>query len=253
MGSQPCRLVLLLVAGCALGAPPPAAPRPPTTTVVTPSPPVVELVRARVVPGERLAYDVTFRGIDVGRLDLTIGAPGLHDGRAAVVVQTRAVGTGVVELISDYVGELTSTIDLEDGVSLALRTEEWFSILGEPHYFTYARTYPRDEHHLETHAAFAAIRAWSSRPGDRAKVTVDVAGEGIEVSLLDTGRVIYPRTGTPAVRYTGSFTCGCGDTVHFSLWISDDVARAPLRIHARTPWGTARADLVDYVAPGDPY
>ena len=55
---------------------------------------------------------------------LTIGAPGLHDGRAAVVVQTRAVGTGVVELISDYVGELTSTIDLEDGVSLALRTEE---------------------------------------------------------------------------------------------------------------------------------
>lgn len=243
--------VWLLLAGCAAAPPPPLATASTTaeSPAPAPAPRIVELTRASVVPGERIELALTFRGIEVGRVETTAGQPGNHDGHAAVVYQSRAVGTGVVELISNYVGELTTTVDLDGGFALAMHKEEWFEILGKAEHDVYSTSYPRDERRHDFHTAIGAIRGWSSHPGERAKVTISVGGNLLAVRLVDIGRAIHPASNTPAVKYAGTFDCGCGGPVAFTLWISDDLARVPLRVTAKTRWGTARAELASYSAP----
>lgn len=249
-------LPLLLAAGCATSSAP-AAPATPTTPATAPTPaakppPVVTLLAAPTLPGERIAFELTFRGIGVGLVETTVGQPGRYDDRTAVIIQSRATGTGVVEMITNYIGELTTTADFAEGFALAMRKEEWFEVLGKPHHDDYERTYPRDEQVHDLHTGIHAIRAWRSRPGDRAKITLTVAAKKLDLELVDAGRAIHPYRNTPAVRYTGAFDCGCegeNDMVPFTLWISDDAARVPLRIHAKTRWGTARAELAAYSSP----
>lgn len=51
----------------------------------------------------------------------------------------------------------------------------------------------------------------------------------------------------PAVRYDGNVE----DKHRFTVWISDDVARVPLKMRAATKLGVVEAELVHYAAPKD--
>jgi hypothetical protein len=97
------------------------------------------------------------------------------------------------------------------------------------------------------------LRGWRSQPGDRATLIVDIARTRIDVVITDAGRTVLPPGNRPAVRYDGVATHDAGeetDHAHrFSVWISDDTARVPLRMRGSTKWGSVAADLIDYVAP----
>lgn len=237
---QPALLALALV-GCAVA--PAATPAPASKAAALPPP--ITLTRLHGNPGETMEFVVTLRGITVGRVQTAVGQPGTIDGRQAIIVKSRAVGEGVIAIAADYRAELTSTLDLERGIPMSMHKEEWMNLPGkDDDHNEYHRTWDTDNDLHEPHSAAALLRGWQSQPGDRATVTMWFGG-GNRVTVVDSGRVVFPVNNRPAVRYDGSF----GEDRRFTVWISDDTARVPLRMRAPTPLGIAEAELVSYDAP----
>ena len=232
-------LYALALVGCAVAPTAPAS-----KAAALPEP--ITLTRLHGNPGETMEFALTLRGIAVGRVETAVGQPGTIDGRQAIIVKSRAVGEGVIALAADYRAELTTTLDLERGIPMSMHKEEWMNLPGEDeNHDEDERTWDEDSDQHEPHSAAGLLRGWQSRPGDRATVMMWFGG-GSEVTVVDSGRVVFPVGNRPAVRYDGSF----GDHT-FSVWISDDTARVPLRMRAPTPLGVAEAELVSYDAPKD--
>ncbi len=240
---HPALLALALV-GCAVA--PAATPAPASKAAALP--PAVVLTRLHGNPGETMEFVMTLRGITVGRVQTAVGQPGTIDGREAIIVKSRAVGEGVIALAASYRAELTTTLDLERGLPMSMHKEEWIELPGkDADHDEDERTWSEDgDDGHDPHSAAGLLRGWSSRPGDRATVRMWFGG-GSEVTVVDSGRVIFPVGNRPAVRYDGSF----GEDRRFTVWISDDTARVPLRMRAPTPLGIAEAELVSYDAAKD--
>jgi hypothetical protein len=93
------------------------------------------------------------------------------------------------------------------------------------------------------HAAGAALRGWRSRPGEGTRFTTVVDHVHIDVELRHAGNDVIETT--PAVRYDGI----ARGKHRVSIWFSDDVARAPLRLRSQSRWGEIGIDLVAYTPP----
>lgn len=234
-------LLALALVGCAVA---PAATPAPASKAVAASP-AVTLTRLHGNPGETMEFLITLRGITVGRVQTAVGQPGWINGRHAIIVKSRAVAEGVIAVFTEYLGELTTTLDLEANLPIDMRKEEWMVFNGKRDHNEYQRSWDDDETH-DFHSAAGILRGWRSRPGDRGTAKMWFKG-GVDVEVVDAGRVVFPTGNRPAVRYEGTV----GDEHRFTVWISDDEARVPLRMHAATEWGAVVAELVDYVAPPD--
>lgn len=236
------RALLVMSFGACASVPPTAAP---ASKAAPPDaePAAVTLDRPHGIPGEVMEFVLEGRGITVGRVVTTVGQPGQIDDRPAIIVRSRATSEGLLATFAEYVGEMTTTIDLERGTPLSMSKEEWIVLNGKPDHNTYARTWHDGDHH-DPHSAAAVLRGWLSQPGDRGQLTVGWSSNAIEVAIVDAGREIMPDGNRPAVRYDG-----IAKQHTFSVWISDDVARVPLLMRANTKWGSVSAALVHYEAP----
>jgi hypothetical protein len=237
---HPALLVLALV-GCAVA--PAATPAPASKAVA--QPPAVPLDRLHGNPGETMEFVVSLRGITVGRVLTAVGQPGWIDGRHALIVKSRATVEGMIAVFTEYIGELTTTLDLDRGVPIEMHKEEWIVFNGKRDHDEHHRTWHDNDSH-DPHSAAGVLRGWRSQPGDRGAVTMWFGG-GTSVEVLDAGRVVFPIGNRPAVRYEGKV----GEDRRFTVWISDDEARVPLRMRAATKWGDISAELVHYEAPRD--
>ncbi|MBA3452131.1 MAG: DUF3108 domain-containing protein [Deltaproteobacteria bacterium] len=233
-------LLALVLVGCAI-----APPAPPAAKAVA-LPPAVTLNRLHGNPGETMEFLITLRGITVGRVQTAVGQPGLISGRQAIIVKSQAIGEGVIAIATDYRGELTTTLDLERGAPMSMRKEEWMVVLGKPDHNEHSQSWGITNDRHEAHSAAGLLRGWISRPGDRATFRLWFGG-GTEVTVVNSGRVLFPVGNRPAIRYDGTV----GTEHPFTVWISDDTARVPLRMRAPTPLGVAEAELVHYDAPRD--
>lgn len=236
---HPALLALALV-GCAVA--PAATPAPASKAVA--QPPAVTLDRLHGNPGETMEFAVSLRGFTVGRVQTAVGQPGWIDGRHAIIVKSRATVDGMIAVFTEYLGELTTTLDLERGIPIEMHKEEWIVFNGKHDHDEYHRTW-NDETH-DPHSAAGVLRGWRSRPGDRGTVTMWFGG-GSAVEVVDAGHVVFPDGNRPAVRYEGKTE----DDRRFTVWISDDEARVPLRMTASTKFGVVNAELVHYEAPRD--
>jgi hypothetical protein len=113
-------LIALLAVGC--GAAPPNLPvidGPIDPGAAAP----LGIEAAHWLPGERLSYDVKFRGVVLAEMHLAVGELGVVRGREVVVVKSRAATAGLVGLVGVRGSEeATSWIDLETGGALERHT-----------------------------------------------------------------------------------------------------------------------------------
>jgi len=264
------RAGLLLLAACGAAdarVAPLAAPVPATKSAGA--------VEVGLNPGETMAFEVRVAGMLAGEAQLAVGALGEYEGHRAVVVKSHAATAGAAALVKHVVDEATTVIDMDSGRPLTLetlveqgdtRTTATAKFTGNRAVITYARADEPAPHTQkldfgtvmvhDAHSAMAELRGWRASPG--ATRTVFVVGGRrvwrVDVKLvgLDTiGSAIGNRR---AIHFTGesyrtnrSLTAETAKPARtFSVWLSDDADRVPLKLTASTELGDIVMELTEY-------
>jgi len=264
----------LLVAACAGAdattlAPPPAA-KPPAAAEVG------------LNPGETMAFEVRLAGLVAGEAQLAVGQLGDYEGHRAVVVKSRAATAGAAALLKHVVDEATTVVDMDTGRPLALetlveqgdqKTTATAKFTDNVADITYSRSSETQPHKIridfgkgqgdlrgvvvhDAHSAMAQLRGWRAAPGTTRSVFV-VGGRRlwrVDVKFAGSDTIGSAIGNRRAVRFTGeSYRAkrdGTPETARptrtFSVWLSDDADRVPLKVTASTELGDIVMDLTDY-------
>jgi hypothetical protein len=232
------------------------------------------------LPGETITWELTFMGIEGGRARLAVGTPGVVDGRRVVPLVAEAEISGLFSIFKQLRDVTSSWIDVRSG--LPTRTESQTDQAGKTLSIHAIRTSGtqadltvwKNGHGGTTHkkklpsttthdplSALLRLRRLSGEPG--AKVFFFALGGQrlwrTELGVTGHEVVTVPLGAIPALRLVGSSTRLSGsfatDTSRkprtFTVWISDDEYRVPLRVVAQTEYGEVRIDATSY-QPGQP-
>ena len=227
-----------------------------------------------------MAFEVRLAGLVAGEAQLAVGAVGDYDGRRAVVVKSRAATAGAVAMIRHVVDEATTVIDLGSGRPLALETlvEQGSSKTTATAKFsdrtadiTYQRSDEPQPHRFrldftagavqglavhDAHSAMAQLRGWRAAPGTTRTVFV-VGGRRlwrIDVTYAGQDTIGSALGNRRAIRFTGESYRARRDFTPetqrpsrtFTVWLSDDADRVPLKVTAKTELGDIVMELTDY-------
>jgi hypothetical protein len=237
-------------------------------------------------PGETMAFEVRLAGVVAGEAQLAVGAIGDYEGHRAVVVKSRAQTAGAAALLKHIVDEASTVIDMDTGRPLALETfvEQGNSKTTATAKFTdraaditYQRSEDNQPHRMridfgagaaqgvpvhDAHSAMAQLRGWRAAPGTTHAVFV-VGGRRlwrIEVTYAGQDTIGSALGNRRAIRFTGrsfrtrrDFTPETAQpTRTFTVWLSDDADRVPLKVTAKTELGDIVMDLTEYSRNGEP-
>ncbi len=264
---------LLALAGCA-GAEAMTLPVPkPVPTTAAPASEV------GLNPGESMAFEVRLGGVLAGEARLAVGEIGEYEGHRAVVVKSRAETAGAAALLKKIVDEATTTIDMDSGRPLLLdtlveqggtTTTANATFTGSVANIVYHKSDDATPHtfHVDfgkvtvhdTHSAMAQIRGWRPAPGTTRTVfvvggrrlwrvdvkyigteTIGTAGDGNRRAIHIDGASYRARPNMGVESEKPART--------FSVWLSDDADRVPLKMLAHTELGDVTMDLTEYSRP----
>lgn len=200
---------------------------------------------AHGVEREHVEYEMTLAGVTVGRFQIAVGSRGIVEGRDTVIVHSRAQLAGAGTLLGDVDWDLTTTIDIASGY--AIEQTEIIAVEAPWRTGKHEATtkWSIGERHHNAHTAAGVLRGWFSAPGANDSVGVTLLDHSIPVTIRDAARELVGDK--PAARYDGLLD-GRRD---FSVWISDDSARVPLRLRLASKIGAVEVNLVDYSVAGD--
>jgi hypothetical protein len=229
-------------------------------------------------PGESMTFEVRLGGVLAGEAALAVGELGDFDGKQAVVVKSRANTAGAAALLKRIVDEATTVIDMESGRPLQLDTyveqgsrtttahatftdkvaNVTYQRSDSPKPHTYTINFRNQTVH-DTHSAMAQIRGWRAAPGSQRTVFV-VGGRRlwrVDVRLAGTETIGTSLGNRRAIKLEGSsfrarpnFEVESGKAARtFTVWLSDDADRVPLRVVAHTELGDVTVELTDYARP----
>lgn len=226
-------------------------------------------------PGETMAFEVRIGGVLAGEAAFAVGEIGEFEGKRAVVVKSRANTAGAAALIKRIVDEATTVIDMDTGRPLQLETlvehgtrkttakatfngsvaEVTYKRSDDPKPHTYKLNFGTNVVH-ETHSAMAQVRGWRPSPGTAKSVFVVggrrlwrvdvkyVGGETIGTILGNRRTVKYEGS---SYRARADFSVESKTAARtFTVWLSDDGDRVPLKVVAYTEIGDITVDLTDY-------
>lgn len=266
-------LAIALLASCA-GADAMTMPAGPAV----PPPQVAGSAEVGLVPGETMAFELKLAGITAGEAQLAVGEVTLVDGHRTIVVKSRAATAGAAALLKKIVDEATTTIDLDTGRPLTLDThvEMGDRVSTSQARFNGSRadiTWTRDKedkpHTMrinfggavvnDAHAAMAQLRGWKATPGTSKSVYV-VGGRRlwrVDVKFAGAETIASVYGNRRAVRYEGAafrahnnLTVDAGKAQRtFTVWLSDDADRVPLKVAAATELGAIEIELTEYNRP----
>lgn len=259
-------------AACAAGGAAGGADAP---TVTAPAAKAAVLGELGLHPGETMAFEVRLGGVLAGEAQLAVGEVGDYEGRRAVVVKSRAATAGAIALVKHVVDEATTVIDMDTGRPIALdtlveqgdaRTTATARFTGSIASVTYTRSADSAPQKLainfgtaalhDAHTAMAQLRGWRAAAGATRsvfviggrrlwRVDVTYAGEETIGSSLGNRRAVH-FTGE-SYRANRNLTVEAGKAARtFSVWLSDDADRVPLRLTAHTELGDVVIDLTEY-------
>jgi hypothetical protein len=262
------RLGLLLLAACggadAMALPAPAAP---AITGVT--------GELGLHPGETMAFEVRLAGMLAGEAQLAVGELGDYEGHRAIVVKSRAATAGAAAMIKHIVDEATTVVDVDTGRPLELetaveqgatRTTATAKLTGNVASITYIRSDEPAPRKLtidlgkltlhDAHTAMAQLRGWRAAPGAKRSVFV-IGGRRlwrVDVTFVGQDTIGSAIGNRRAVQLSGqSYRVGRNLTAEtgrpsrtFSVWLSDDADRVPLKMTASTELGEIVMELTDY-------
>jgi hypothetical protein len=229
-------------------------------------------------PGETMAFEVRLGGVLAGEAALAVGELGEFEGKKAVVVKSRANTAGAAALIKRIADEATTVIDMGTGRPLKLdtivemgqrKTVAEARFTGTIADVTYKRSDEPNPHNYkinfgtqtvhDTHSAMAQIRGWRPSAGTTRSVFV-VGGRRlwrVDVKFIGVETVGSAVGNRRAIKFEGaSFRARPNFTVEtdkpmrtFTVWLSDDADRVPLRVLANTELGDVTVDLTEYARP----
>jgi hypothetical protein len=235
-----------------------------------------------VTPGEHMTYRLALQGVELAVYDLAVGETTQVAGKPAILVQSHAktVGLGALVKVDDY---FNSYLDVTSGRSLRWTCDE-FSSDGKHKEKTEAdmagRTtesvpvtfhlddeppQPEPQHVSMTdvwdlNAFLIALRSWEGTPGTA--VSLEVLRSRylwhVEAKIHGKDKLVTELGELPALRFDAHLykldrsgaRAPNSDERDFSLWISDDDGRVPLKITAKTDYGDIEMKIVDY-QPGN--
>jgi hypothetical protein len=229
-------------------------------------------------PGESMTFEVKVGGVLAGEAEMAVGAPGLVNGRHALAVKSRVATAGAFALLKRISDEATTVIDSDTANPISMVSD--VTMNGVDYHADVAFHGPaievtstrsdgkgvqRDRFAFgavvahDTHSAMAAMRGWDPRPGTKKTLWV-MGGKRIWKSELTFGgrETIGTTIGNRAcVRIDGFAWRARADLTvdeskarrEFSVWMSDDADRVPLRVVAKTELGDVVIELTDYRRP----
>lgn len=230
-----------------------------------------------LIPGETMSFEVKLGGLLVGEAALAVGEVGEVEGRRAITVTSKIGTSGAARLLRAIDDESTTVIDFTSGAPLRLDTHV---LMGGQETFTSAVFTPGqarvevrrgtgpvrpftfafgDLPAHDAHSAMAHVRGW--RPGAGAKRTVWLVGGRrmwrVDLDFVGPGQVGTPQGNRDAVRLDGiAYRANRDHTLdeskpprRFSVWMSSDADRVPLRVTAVTELGDIEITLLDYQRP----
>jgi hypothetical protein len=271
-------MVVTALVGCA-GAPP-------TTTPATQQPASAPLTRfplgpPLVTPGERFSYRLQLGGVDLATYDYAV-ANDLTDmaGKRAIIVQSHAKTVGFVSVVAHVDDNFASWIDVTTGRPLRWQVDEFATKSTDkertdvqfaersgnvvPVEFHLNDAPPKPEPQTvsfedvwDFNALIVALRSWE------APVGTIVEGEvfrsrfmwHLRMTMRGGRETITTELGDlPAHRLDGHVSkvdrqdvkVAGTDERDFSVWVSDDDGRVPLKIVARTDYGDVVLTLAAY-------
>jgi len=228
-------------------------------------------------PGESMTFTVAVGGVPCGEAALAVGAPGEVDGVRAIVVTSRVASAGAARLVRVIEDDLTSTIDLVSGLPRAITADvvfgtrryhadgvfggavvdlAWHRNDGNLHHTRY--DFGNVDAH-DAHTAMAALRTWDGSAGDRRRLYViggrriwrtDVTWTGRETIGTRLGNLTAVRLDGVSLRVTADLSLDANvEPRTFTVWLSDDADRVPLRVVAHTELGDVTIELTGYERP----
>ena len=228
-------------------------------------------------PGEAMAFEVRLAGVLAGEAQLAVGDIGEIAGKQAIVVRSRAATAGAAALLKKISDEATTTIDVTTGHPMTLdavvenngkRTVATAKFDGGTAIVTYQRSGEPEKTTkmafdkitlLDAHTAMAHLRGWKATPGTARTVHViggrrlwriDVTYGGIETigSALGNRRAIVFEGKSYRARPNMQIESS-KPARSFTVWLSDDADRVPLKVEASTELGEIVMDLTEYTRP----
>jgi len=231
-------------------------------------------------PGELMLYRVSLHGFELAEYSISVGDATELEGNEVVVVQSAARTTKVAAMLKPIEDIFTSWIDRSDGRSVRFVSSERASKDDERKEITEARTSSGqvalevtrgDErvsemqliaghggHDLNSFLIF--LRGWEGEQGAHLdadvvrsryvwRVRVTVGGFDNLSTVL--GNLPVARYEGEAVRLVRDGTIDpTSDIRRFSIWLTDDADRVPVKLVAKTDYGDVKMELLSY-RPGE--
>jgi len=229
-------------------------------------------------PGETMAFEVRLAGVLAGEAQLAVGTIGEVGGHRAIVVKSRAATAGAAALIKSISDETTTVIDADTGRPLQLdstavvdgkTTTAHADFTPTSANVTFTRSEDARPHAFrvsfagkiayDTHSAMAQLRGWHGAPGATRSVYI-VGGRRlwrVDVTLVGTESIGSAMGNRRAIHIDGAAFRAKPNlalesttaTRTFSVWLTDDADRVPLKVVAKTELGEVAMDLTEYNRP----
>ncbi len=199
-----------------------------------------KLGAAHGVENEHVEYEMKLGGMTVGRFQIAVGSRGEVDGRPSVIVRSHASLAGAGTLLGNVDWDLTTTVDIDSGFAIAETEEITVDAAWREGHASSKRTWTVAERHHNAHSAAGTLRGWFTAPGAHDATHVSLLDHTMPVTLADSAREHVGNT--PAARYDGIVN----GKRPFSVWVSDDADRVPIRMRMESKVGTVEVELVDY-------
>ncbi len=270
-------LAVWLVGCSGPGPTTPPVPKQPASPDLPSGPPLV-------TPGERMTYKIQLGGVELAQMTLGVGDISEVAGKQAILVQGHAKSVGLANLVAAIDDTFTSWIDVTTGRSLRFAVDEYetnskvnvehtvIDLAGRandmlPIQFRLNEGVPTDEPQKvsmkdvwDYNAFLVALRSWEGPKGTATSIEVFRSRWlwHVDVKIASIGKLSTELGDLPAIRVDGhAFKVDrnlkkdpTADERDFSVWISNDDGRVPLRLVARTDYGDVRMEIVDY-QPGN--
>jgi hypothetical protein len=244
-------LGLLELAACSRGPDTPRALFGPLPELVVAEPASAAPIAVRellLVPQEQLIWDVHWKGLTIGRMELKVDGDEVHSRfRTGAVVRTVTSIDHELATVLDRTGARAAsqhealTVDGDARVIDAVFDGAGYRIAGQP-----AQAVRNGSVHT-LHSALGALRAWA-RPGAKPGfLTVLIAGEPVRLEVGEPVAEQLQERQTLRIdgRAIGGRTLGGGEPVTVKLWLRASEDRAPLRIELATDEARVSAELLE--------
>ena len=231
-------------------------------------------------PGERMLYRLTLKGVELGTFLLGVGDVVDLDGVQTVVVQAQAKSSGIASLVTDIDDRFTSWVDIKTGRPRRFEVFEHAARKSKDKDHVVVDFAARNGNSIPVHYALndeplktlqqpvtmpdvwdynaflLAIRAWEGEKGSTTtlevfrsryvwRIVITLGGKGTLVTELGEFPVLRFDAKTTKIDRDGKPWAG-QEARSFTLWITDDNDRVPVKLDATSDYGSISMDIVEY-------